>query len=705
MANSFSDLIPQKKPKKQFSVPAQIGEGVVSVGRKALAEPLSGLAGLFSLPFVGVDTAARNIESVKDFIGGEPAETPVGSTIERAVGRVGEGALTATRSIPAAMATSGGDPEETLAQVLAERDVTPQAREEVRQQITQEGVGPFLGESTFEATGSPGLAATAEAVPTGIASLFVFGRRPAAKPTTQRPDTSRPTPVVEQNIGASVGRPTLDPPVDVTPQSIKIVENLKRGKTQKVVDDVVPDVEIVESARRLGVDLNPEHYSTNIAFQDVARALKNQPGAKLQVSEQAALTALRNNADDLIEDIGGSLDRAAVSESIRLDIANQIGSIRLKEGGLYDQVRGGVPVRVKVKTERIKSYLDEGIADLGGNKALLAKPQKDLLRMIKSAKGGTVTYGALDQVRKNIGSGYQRKGPYKDLDSATLDEVYGVVSDTQNSIADAFGVGDIYAGAKELTVKRKGLEDVSIALFGRNLANSLVPKIRQSATGLTKGDISAFNKLMDAIPAGRRSEVAASVLGELFAGGSRRGGQLGQGFVASFEALNRSPVARDLLFKHLPKAAKQRYNDIGRVLTGIVKSNQKPLSNPSGSAGPIIQAFNDASAIRKVYEVGKKVVPAEALSTSLGLPGAGTAGTVGAVLAKGKTPVLVAADDLLTSPAFTKAVQTAIDGDIAKANKIVEGSPQYKRWIKIADENSAGEIARLGFITWLTEEQ
>ena len=109
--------------------------------------------------------------------------------------------------------------------------------------------------------------------------------------------------------------------------------------------------------------------------------------------------------------------------------------------------------------------------------------------------------------------------------------------------------------------------------------------------------------------------------------------------------------------------------------------------------------------MRQVYDVGRKAVVAEGVGTGVGLPGAGTAGVVGSALAKGATKPMVAADKLITSPEFTKAVQVAIDGDIARANQIITNSPKYKEWSRYISSSQAEQIAALGFMMWLVEEQ
>jgi len=558
-----------------------------------------------------------------------------------------------------------------------------------------------------------GLAAAAlPFVPATVKTL----RAPSTRPVATEDASTRILSTAEEKITlgvpdqpVSVGKPTLDVPVDITPpiSSEQIVSGLRKGKTQAVVDAVVPDVKIVESAQRLGVDLNPEHYSTNIAFQDVTRALKSQPGSTLQANEVKALAAVSRQADDLVVVNKGHLDKSQFDDAIATQINDTISNLGEAAKITYKLVNGLIPAQTKVNTTLIRKYLEKKLADFGGDNSLLSKVEKKLLALTKTTKDGDAinpTYAALDLIRRNVGEGFNRRsGPYKNGTDQNLREIYGVLSEVQNGVASAFGIGNIYASARGLVVTRKTLEDQAIALFGRNASGSLVPKIRGSATGLVAGDVSKFNQLINALPKNRRSEAAATVLSEIFAGGSRRGGQLGTGFVASFAALNRNKTAKNLLFSHLEPAARNRFNDIGRVLTGIVESNRKPLSNPSGSAGPIVAALKDLSIFEKVLSAAPKVAAAEGVSLTVGLPGAGTAGMVGSLLSKQRTPVIVAADNMIASSAFTRAINKSIQGDTSTANQIIENSPAFKAWAKTLNEPDALKIARIGFIEWATD--
>lgn len=725
------------------------GEALITIGTGIVAEPVSGIAGLLATGagFVGglvpggespkekaLRFGTRTIEATQEALTFQP-RTQAGAAAVEAIGGVAETGLELARIPVAGIAGLAQLPFSGI-----------EGAAETIRRIEEEGIGETAGSAVLEATGSPALAALVSTVPTAIAAI-VGVRNPFRRAATPPPPAFQFTTKGPQ---VSVGRPALDKPVDFTPpgqaapvvkplaqaaeevtpgatlgarqeavgvaaeaprpsgptpvSSDQIISDLRKGKPAAVAEAVIPDREIVEAAQRLGVDLNPEHYATNTAFQDVTRALKSKPGSELQAREVALLDEISLKADKLVEDIGGSIDKAAVSDDILLRIRQTIDELQTKANAAYKRVRETIPDNTRVDTAVIRAHLDKVLDGLGGDKTLLTTVEKKLLTLIERGEDGSITYAALDRVRRDVGDGFnKRSGPFADDSDFILREVYGVLSDSQNGVAQAFGIGELYAEARRLIVKRKGIEDNAVALFGRDMVGSLVPKIRQSATALTKGDVAPLNKLMEALPVARRAEVAATILSDLFAGGSRQGGALGTGFAANWAALNRNVVAKNALFRHLPPGAAQRFDDIGRVISGIVRANRKPLSNPSGSAGPIIQALENGTAVTKVLDAGSSVGGEIAATAVSGVPGISAAIRF-AQRVRSKEPQIVKADRLINSQPFKDALKVAIEGDAAGANIIIENSPQFKAWAGTLDPNTAANIANTGFIGWLSAQ-
>lgn len=626
---------PRKQLLKNVGIPLlnDIIEPVATAVSSIVAEPMAGLTGLFSLPF-GHEQATKNVEAVKK------ALTYIPKTAEGM---------------------------ETLRQVA---DVL----EPVGQAVTD--VEDFAGDTAFTATGSPIIGAVAKAVPTAaLEALGVGSIKRAAK--TGRAINREGEPVPDRPLKSETQATYKD-----------IEKSLKQKNIKKAADQVQPDVEILKAAEDLGINLNPSAYSKNQAYRQMEQALKDRPGSKLGEIESRAISDLGESADKLISDIGGTTDKSILDIDIRDNITNKITKLGKDAGRIYDKVGATIPSKTKITPKNTISYLDETLEKLGGDTSLLSAPEKRLLAL--TGEGRSPTYAALDRVRKDVGAGFKGKGVFKDESASILKRVYKSLSEDQQDVAKAFGVGEEYSLAKKLVSTRKDLEKSAQKLLGRDLQKSIIPKLISAATALTKGDVSKFKDLMNSIPRDKRTEVAGTMLNDLFTQGARNKGALGQGFVNAYKGLKRNKAAKDVLFRDLPKGARARFDKIGKVAEGIYKA--KALENKSRTAASIIAAMDDGGLLSKMYSGAKRV------------PGVRGASTIADAFLNKVTPATQVADDLLTSPSFRKAIDLAADGKSRQAENIIKSSPSFKKWLK-SQKDSVRNIARVtGLIPYLTNQ-
>jgi hypothetical protein len=539
-------------------------------------------------------------------------------------------------------------------------------------------------ESFAEEKGGP-LAATVVATLPTFAAEVIPGGAALRKARQLRRSTDTPN---------SVDAPEVAPEQRSYEQ---IADDLKAGRESRVAEEVRPDQQILDDAAELGVDLNPSHYSTNRAFIDLEQSLKSRPGSKLSVVEEKAIITLGDRADELIDDLGGSTDKSLLDADIRGDLTRNINALNDLSDNAYGKVDAAIPLTTRTNPSNTRDFINEQLANLGGDKKLLTSAERSLLNLVEK----NPTYAALDRLRKDIGSAIGRgKGRFKDDDIGQLRQLYRVLSDDQQGVADAFGVGEQYAAARKLVQTRKEIEDQAVTLFGREVNGSIIPLLRQSANNLTKGDVSKLNKLMESVPVGRRAEVAATMLNDIFTSGARRNAPLGQGFINAFEGLSRNAGAKEALFRHLPADARRRFDMIGRVSTGLYKA--KSLENTSKTARDVISAMDSGGMFGKIYGTGAKIAVAEGASGAIGLPGAGATGVLVSIFLKAKTAVTETADELLSSRDFFRAVTTAASGDLSAAEQIISKSGQFRSWLTAQPPSIKAEIAAIGFIPWLT---
>jgi hypothetical protein len=630
------------------------GELAATLASAILAEPAAGVAGLVTSLIPGLEEGAGAgvVEGVKERLTIQPGE---------AGQQLGADILSGVVDLtPDFVKELGGEAIQLWKQA---------------ESFTLEKYGPLA--TTILATAPT---AILEAIPGGIALKKMRGLRTTIADNIAEEGVDK---LQEEGIDAI----KAGPPPEAKDYA-EITQDLRKKRIDEVAAEVRPDAEILASAEALGVDLNPSHYSTNRQFIDVENSLKSRPGSKLAAVEERAIKDTGQAADNLIEELRGATDKSVLDLDIKGDFDARLKSLNDKSDIAYKSVDDAIPTTTQVNPEASRAYINRALDDLGGDKTLLTTAEKNLLRI--ADEDSHLTYSAIDRIRKDIGSALGKKsGPFKDDDTGVLKQLYKVLSEDQQGVADAFGVGADYSAARKLVSTRKALEDEVISLFGREAGASIIPKMSQAATALTKGDTTKLTKLMDALPANRRQEVAATMLNDLFTQGARTQGQLGGGFVKAFEGLNRNRGAKAELFKHLPAGAEKRFDDIGRVTSGIFRS--KALENKSKSARDIIAALEDGGIIGKVFGTAERAV------TSIPVVGPVVEAVTDTI-----TTATQKADDLLTSEAFKKSVEAAALGSLDQSQKITK-TAVFKNWLAFQPDSVKTEIAAIGFIPFLTK--
>lgn len=664
-----------------------IASGSLDLARTIIETPLrkatGGIAGLAGAAFGEEGEALRDLEEV------QAAQTPLSPEGQQVARSIGEKVQEAGQFIS---------------------DITPQPVKEVVETVGEFGgqVIDVVQEKRNQALNfinekfGPG-AATAVDLATDPEAIFeiVVGLGPAKRllniGTTKADDIVDSTNDALRQEGIRTTKTELPPEAK---DYETLVDDIRKGREQKVAQQVLPDQEILDSAERLNVDLNPSHYSTNRAFIEVEQAIKSTtPGSKLGDVEAQAIKATGKAADDLVLDLSGDVDKSLTDLRVKTDVQSNIAKLNTQSEKAYGIVNRAIPRPTKVNPTDSRAYIQTRLDDLGGDESLLSTAEKQLKRLTDPESNPT--YGALDQVRRNVGEALgKNRGPFQDDDRAILDQMYGVLSNDQQGVADIMGVGAEYALGRKLVFGRKNLEKKAIELFGKKMNDSILPKIRQAAGKLTKGDVSQINKLMNALPPSRRQEVAATLLNEIFTAGSRQGTDLGQGFVNAFASLNRNKGAMDVLFKHLPKGSRKRFNDIGRVSTGIFKSKAFQNNSKTAIGNSLVRSMDDGSFAGKIFDKAFDIATGAAVGSII--PGVG--GFTGAALnlirtARGGSK-LQAGDALLSSPGFKRSIQDALEGNMGKSNTFTEKAV-FKNWLKVQNQDVKDAILAVGFVPWL----
>ena len=656
----------QPEPRTLTNAMRGAGETALTMATGAVAEPLAGLYGLATTPFQGAASGAANVESARTAM----TYMPRTETGQRYLQNIGEFVAPVTSRM--------------------------------------ESANKYLGEKGYEAGGPIGgaigsslLTAAAELIPGGMAARQLRMRNapaptmPAPSPSMSPSQAPAPVRIEDQMAGPS-------PIVEASAVNVdRALSGIRAGRTEELAAQVIPDLQIMKDAEALGISLNPEHYSTSRAFIDMQEALKSRAGSRLSINEDKAISDLGRRADQLISDFGGYTDRDLLQQQVQSTFQNTIKGLKDNSKLLYDSVDAVIPADAKVIPNITLNYMNEQIRRMGGEEGLSLQ-EKKLFDLISSDV--PPTYARFDRERKLVGMALNGKeSVYSSIPQADLKRIYGVMSDEQVNFADAFGVGDDLRDANNLVSQRKAIEDSSIALLGRELQNSIIPKLTGAASGLTRGDAMKFRNLMEALPEELRAQASATLLGDLFVAGGRRSSEMSGGFMNTFSALNRNATAKEALFAYLPIDARERFDMIGRVATGIYRA--KNLENKSRTARDVIAALESGGLLSKMYGAASDIVKAEGVGTVVGAPGVGTAAVVANKITSKATPAVEAADQLLSSPVFRQAVQNHMSGATDQADALLRSTPEYKKWLSAQNGTIRAEVTAIGIIPWLTTDR
>ncbi len=569
-------------------------------------------------------------------------------------------------------------------------------------------------------------AALAPVLPAAIRGVqAVRAARAPATSAVATPDTlptsAPPAPVAPTSSAAAQNIPVAQPiaaaPVNMTMQEVADTARkasvgglYKHSAIATLAEQAQPDQKVLAAAKRLGIEqyLQPDHLTANQAYRELAQAVKSVPGSVTRSAEIQKLTALGQQADELIARIGGTTDLSALNQSIRNKMDNTITGLSNQAKKAYDDLRDSIPSQTRGNANNVLEFVNQRAQDLDGAKNLSSLEKmvysKLTPKAIKDKKGKITgyrspTYALIDDVRRDIGAAARQAGPFSDADTGLAKKLYQLIDDDQFAIADAAGQGASYGLAKSLVKMRKGFEDDMMSLFGQQLDQSMVGKLGTATTSLASGDADKFAKILTAVPKDMRQMVTASALNTAFGKATQNGTLNFNTYAKWYEGLLENKQAYTALMANLTPSARKSLSDLYRVSSNVSKATRERIT--TGRIQAVQTELQGAdSLLSSIYGVAKRAaigLPLEAATTSVGLPGAGIASGLTAALTKAKPDVMRAADELISSPQFERlAVEAATTGNNpSRATvKLFVASPAFKKFAQRANlpkENSALE--------------
>lgn len=670
-----------------------VGELGLTAASGAIAEPVSGLAGMVAAPFVGMDKAGKVIETVQE-IGTYKPKTESAARTAQAVGEA--------------------------VQPIIEK---PMAAYKSLADKAAEKAGPAAGAAIMTA---PALA---------IELIGLKGTR-AAKKMALKTTVNKKTlhqfydadGFLKRDIEEAIKDSglSIDDVADVLPEKLDTakaaqqqVEQIKStagarvgtgGKMEELVESADLNPEIIEAAREFDVDkeILASHASENPVYRSVEQGLKSIPASQLSMQEKRLIEQMGEKADELIKEFGGQIDKTELSDRFRADSKKLIDDLGNQAEEAYKTVSENIAPNTPVQTDNIISELNQIADDLGGME-YLDKNEKMLLKTLDPATNPT--YARLDKYRRQIGNAMRGKeSVFKNSDYRTLSRLYNRLTKDQEAVADAAGVGDLYKTAKGLVVERKAIENQLTGALGKQLQDNIMTKAKTAMLPMMKGNTSRFDALLENIPkqVGKetRQNIVASALNDAFTIGSRKEKSLNiPGFDDFMNGIKRNRGAYNRLEKELGKANMKRLESFHKLVGGVRRAQAEAITTGRTLAVPGMfdEVENLAS---RLYGTGKKIAAAEGVSTVVGMPGAGTAGVIGHMLSARKVKRSVAADELLSSPKFRNLMKEFPKADTPKKarnlEKIIENLKAYKKWKETIPERDLKDLMAVGALGYLS---
>lgn len=527
-----------------------------------------------------------------------------------------------------------------------------------------------------------------------------------------------------QALRQEIDRPAVQEIEDIT----QTIARAKPDEVQALVNadpatlKAIDDLQIAEEPIASFVSQNPQ-------FVDVEQALSSIPGATLAKDAENFIKATSQKADDLIVEFGGDIDKAIVSDRFRQESLKTIDDLGKQADDLYDRLRDIIPGSTEVQAPNTISFLEQKIKEFGGIEFLPPK-LKRLFAQLKTTektgkspgidvvtgqpKPGKVTtkgptYGRLNFAREEIGQAiHSRSGAFKDQESGLNRALYKRLRLDQDAIASANNAADVSDAANALLRQRKSLEKNLSDLIGKDLDGAVVSKVSRSLGQLAKGDFQKFDAVMKRIPdKAIRQDIIVTSLNDIFRGSGARAQSFNPTQFAKFmDDLERSPAAKDRLFRQLPPGARVGLENLAIVARGISAAQGRKIPT-----GRVLSLFDETGMLQKLMGTGLSFAAGKAFSPAAGF-------TVREFLNQTSGGARSAAE-MLGSKQFQALIRQAVAQgtvDSGVLNRALQRQEQafarsavFKKWAESIDDQGKQVVARVGLIKYLfdqdTEEQ
>ena len=509
-------------------------------------------------------------------------------------------------------------------------------------------------------------------------------------------------------------------PPTITETTAKALQGSK--KAEKALAEAaageaeIGGVKVGEAAKGLGFErgeVPQEFLSGSAEFQGLIKQGVASPESLLAKRQNEFLTKVSDKSRQILQKAGSSEDLSALSDDIKDTILKESQKYQADENALFSQLSQKPIVRTIHKPTNTLQEVETALIDAGIPQSTLDKiklgqklsPQelnefnpkfaslspitKNIFKTIYEDQKPTIN--TINQARKKLGDWLAgEKGEFSNATRGEVKKFYGLLSDDYDSALSAFPqLEGVRQQAFALTKARKAHEENVVKLFGKELSDSLAPKISGAIGAAAKGDANKIKNILSAIPEDQRSEVIATGIQNLT---SKQGEFDIQKFTQWYNSLKDQKSAYNALFDQLPPEAKSNFDNLNVLSQSIenatkrtakvgdineqIKANQKIGTSLWG----IMKGLTvGALAIGTAKQIG---LPTE-LAVALG--SAASASLVTRTITKGQRQALLSLDEMLASGDFAKLVAKS-KGNADMFNRSI---PQFMRepvYVKFSKE-------------------
>jgi hypothetical protein len=512
----------------------------------------------------------------------------------------------------------------------------------------------------------------------GVSSVAGMGARAGANAAAKAP-------VAADRVAAGLGPARA---ATVAPAAIKSAEDVAglvvraagsgRGaeiaqKRLAALSKVNPEAKA--AVDRLGIELPPDVLSDNASVRQFGGAVRSVVGSEDAAAWEGTVRGAIAKADDAMASLGAGRDLASVSDNVKASLTSVRDDLRKQAGDIYNKVTEIVGPRTEVQLPKVREWLKNKAADVGGVDRLPAG-LRSFADMVATDR--PVTFAFLQQEKAELGGAAYKPGSrYIDVGTKDARDLQRAMAEDQRAAVAAVGDDALRAefeAAQAMTARQKGLEEQIVSAFGKDQQGSIANALTGAITGGRSGNIAGLNRVLAIIPKELVPEALATAISSVTR--SKRAVEPGFGFAEfakTFGDIRDNGPVFNRITDALGKEGAQMLDDLLIASRRITEARGNVMT--TGKANQARDMLNNAAenVVSKVLSnpVGRRVSQMAATGAAGavgGVGGAAVAFPLVEALTRSTPKAVEAAGRMFRSDAFQRfANEAAAAPDVSAA--------------------------------------